>query len=68
MASKQTKTFETNLYLDDYIILIGSSGKLPIEFWKWNGSSFDVTTSRFETDDWRGWPNSFIINDGDFGY
>lgn len=53
---------------DDYIVLIGSIGNLPVEFWKWNGETFEVTRSRYTTDSWRSYPESFLVAEGDFNF
>ena len=41
-------------------------GELPVEFWKWDGSGFDMTKSRFQTENWRSYTESFLVEEGDF--
>ena len=53
-------------FSDKYIMLFGGLGKIPIEYWKWNGSEFDVTASRFELDNYRPSAQGFLVQDGDF--
>ena len=64
MVEKLTKNNQQTL--DKYIVLFGGLGKIPVEYYKWNGSDFDITTSRFELDNYRPSAQGFLVEDGDF--